>query len=74
MSNKISTDAERKIIDDFAKEIYDRKYTGAKPENAVIEFRDDRKIGKTRPIFLVPVNLLRFRKDKIGRASCRERV
>lgn len=63
MSKKISTTPERKIIDDFAKEINIRKITGSKPENAVIEFRDDRKIGKTRPIYLVPVELLRFRKD-----------
>src|SRR3972149_4909317 len=63
MSNKISTEIERRIIDDFANEINSKKETGAKPENTVIEFRNDRKIGKTRPIYLVPVKLLRFRKD-----------
>ncbi len=29
----------------------------------VIEFRNDRKNQKTRPIFLVPIKILRFRKD-----------
>lgn len=63
MTNKITTDKERKIIDDFAKEIADKKELGSKPEDTVIEFRNDRIIGKTRPIFLVPTKLLRFRKD-----------
>jgi hypothetical protein len=63
MSNKISTDKERKIIEDFAIEITSKKELGSKPEHTVIEFRNDRKIGKTRPIFLVPIKLLRFRKD-----------
>jgi hypothetical protein len=63
MAVKISTDQERKIINDFAKEIDRKKLRGAKPENAVIEFRNDRKSGIERPIYLVPVKLLRFRKD-----------
>lgn len=63
MSEKLSTDKHRKIIENFAQEIKDRKETGSKPEHTVIEFRSDRKVGKTRPIFLVPTSLLRFRKD-----------
>lgn len=63
MSNKISTDAERRIIDDFAKEIDTKKILGNVPEHDVIEFRNDRLIKKARPIYLVPVKLLRFRKD-----------
>lgn len=63
MNNNISTDAERKIIADFAIEIKSRRDTGSKPENTVIEFRDDRRVGKERPIYLVPTKLLRFRKD-----------
>ena len=69
MSNKITTDKEREIINDFAKEIADKKETGSKPEHTVIEFRNDRKIGKTRPIYLVPTKLLRFRKDNGRLAS-----
>lgn len=63
MNDKISTNAQRKIIENFAEEIKGRKETGSKPEHTVIEFRNDRKIGKTRPIYLVPTELLRFRKD-----------
>lgn len=53
---------ERKIIDDFAKEIDTKKEPGNVPEHDVIEFRNDRLLKKARPIFLVPINLLRFRK------------
>src|SRR6266542_286067 len=63
MGNKISTDAERRIIEDFAKEIDTKKILGNVPEHDVIEFRNDRLIKKARQIFLVPVKLLRFRKD-----------
>ncbi|MGQ0829981.1 MAG: hypothetical protein ACT4ON_16460 [Bacteroidota bacterium] len=65
MSNKISTDTERKIIDDFAKEIKTKAEKGANPEKTVIEFRNDRQRGKAgeRDVYLVPVKLLRFRKD-----------
>lgn len=63
MSKKISTDIERRIIEDFAKEIETRKIIGSVPEHDVIEFRNDRLIKKARQIYLVPVKLLRFRKD-----------
>jgi hypothetical protein len=63
MNNKISTVMERRIIEDFAKEISLKKELGSKPENTVIEFRNDRKNRKTRPIYLVPIKILRFRKD-----------
>lgn len=63
MSNKITTNAERRIIDDFAKEIETKIEPGNVPEHDVIEFRNDRILKKARPIFLVPVKLLRFRKD-----------
>lgn len=65
MTDKISTHAERRIIDDFAEEIKKRAQRGSNPEKAVIEFRDDRQRGKAgeRDVYLVPVNLLRFRKD-----------
>ncbi len=63
MTGKMSTDQERRIIDDFAKEISARKEPGPKPENTVIEFRNDRQIPRTREIYLVPTKILRFRKD-----------
>lgn len=65
MNSKISTDAKREIIDDFAKEIKAKAERGVNPEKTVIEFRNDRHRGKAgeRDVFLVPVNLLRFRKD-----------
>lgn len=65
MTSKISTDANRKIIDDFANEIKGKKEKGANPEKAVIEFRNDRQRGKLgeRDVYFVPVKLLRFRKD-----------
>ena len=69
MSDKISTDRERKIIDDFATEIEIRREPGSKPEHAVIEFRNDRKIGKIRGIYLIPIKLLRLRKDNGRLAS-----
>lgn len=65
MSQKISTIAERKIIEDFAKEISLKKETGIHPEKTVIDFRNDRLKGKDgeRYVYLVPTKLLRFRKD-----------
>src|ERR1035437_4993217 len=63
MTDKISTPVYRRIIDDFAKEIDIKKEPGNVPEHDVIEFRNDRVLKKARPIFLVPVKLLRFRKD-----------
>ncbi|RYZ79818.1 MAG: hypothetical protein EOP04_27070 [Proteobacteria bacterium] len=65
MNSKISTDIERRIIGDFAKEIKAKAEKGANPEKAVIEFRNDRQRGKAgeRDVYLVPVNILRFRKD-----------
>lgn len=65
MSNKISADAKREIIDDFAREINAKAVEGASPEWTVIDFRNDRQRGKAgeRKIFFVPTASLRFRKD-----------
>jgi ParB/Sulfiredoxin domain len=64
MTDKISTDREREIIEDFAKDIARRKEPGNSPEKTVIEFRNDRQRGKAgeRDICLIPTDLLRFRK------------
>jgi hypothetical protein len=59
----ITTDAPRLIIDDFAKIIRERKTKGPKPETAVINFRNEKRDQVERPVELVPVNLLRYRKD-----------
>jgi hypothetical protein len=58
----------REIIDDFARAIEDRKTAGPKPAMAVIDFRHERSSGIERPIFYVPIELLRYRKDN-GRIS-----
>jgi len=65
MSTKISTDPERKIIDEFAKEIKAAAEAGPSPEFTVIDFRNDRQKGKAgeRRVYFVPTDLLRFRKD-----------
>lgn len=65
----ITTEADRKIIDDFAKLIQEKKIPrGAKPEKDVINFRDETRLGTQRDVDLVPVSLLRYRKEN-GRIS-----
>jgi len=61
--NPITVVQPRKIIKHFADEIDRRKTTGSKPSKAVIDFRNEHKLGTEREIFLVPIELLRFRKD-----------
>ena len=53
----------RKIIEDFANEIRAKKSKTSKPSKAVINFRRDRADSNEREIFLVPIDLLRFRKE-----------
>src|SRR5437773_2710750 len=59
----ITKPSAREIIDDFAKEIRTRRARGPKPSMAVINFRTDKKDGKERPIWRVPIDILRYRKD-----------
>lgn len=59
---KISMDKQRVIIDDFVKEINDAKIESSPPRFGVIDFRRERIDGKERPIFDVPITLLRYRK------------
>lgn len=61
--SRITTDAKRVIVADFAKLIREKKTDGPKPAFAVINFRNEKKDGVERPIELVPTNLLRYRKD-----------
>ncbi|HEY8750279.1 MAG TPA: hypothetical protein VIM11_20005 [Tepidisphaeraceae bacterium] len=56
----------REIIEDFAKEIQKRKSTGPKPSKEVINFRNDLKAGKERPVYQVPIELLRYRRTGKG--------
>ena len=65
---KLSKDKAREIIDDFVSEIQRRKKTGHKPPTTVILFREDAIARRERPIELVPIELLRYRKDN-GRIS-----
>lgn len=53
----------REIIDDFAKEIGEKRMKTAKPSKSVINFRTDRKDGKERDIWQVPIGILRYRKE-----------
>ncbi len=60
---KITNDAQRKIIDDFANEIEHSKTDAPKPQEVVIHFRNERISNFSRRVVSVPVKLLRYRKD-----------
>jgi hypothetical protein len=59
----ITQDVAREIIADFAKAISEKQRPTAKPSEDVINFRNEKKLGFTRPIVEVPIELLRYRKD-----------
>ena len=52
----------REIVDDFAKEIAQRKPKVPKPAKTVVNFETREKMDE-REIYNVPVELLRYRKD-----------
>jgi hypothetical protein len=58
----------REIIDDFALAIERAKRPVKPPLVGVIDFRNERDNGVERPIYAVPIELLRYRKDN-GRIS-----
>lgn len=60
--DKITTPKFRKIIDDFAEEIKNRKRDSTPPKYTVINFRNEKAEGRERKINLVPIELLRYRK------------
>lgn len=62
MSN-FTKDSTREIIKNFAEEINKKKISGPKPTNWVINFRSNRKNGIESPVYEVPIDLLRYRKD-----------
>jgi len=59
----IATFPTRKIIEDFAKEIREKRLRTAKPSKTVINFRTDYQDGKEREVWRVPISILRYRKD-----------
>ena len=59
---------EREIIEDFAKEIEQKKLDTVKPSKTVIKFRTDYQDRNERTIYRVPIDILRYRKDN-GRIS-----
>jgi len=61
--NPITKEPMREIIEDFAREIQEKKVVGPKPSKAVIFFRNEQINNFERDIVEVPINLLRYRKD-----------
>jgi hypothetical protein len=59
----ITSEPKREIVEDFAKAVRQRKTDGPKPSKAVINFRNEKQNGFERPVELVPIDLLRYRKD-----------
>jgi len=59
----ITQDKQREIVPDFARAIRERKTPTAKPAFDVINFRDDKRNSVERRIEVVPIDLLRYRKD-----------
>ncbi len=59
----ITQDKPREIVEDFARAIRQRKTHTAKPTHTVINFRDEKRNNVERPIEVVPIDLLRYRKD-----------
>jgi hypothetical protein len=59
----ITQDRLREIVEDFARTIREKKTRTAKPASAVINFRDEKRNSFERSIEVVPIELLRYRKD-----------
>jgi hypothetical protein len=59
----ITQDRPREIVADFVKAIRERKSHTAKPAFDVINFREEKRNQVERPIQMVPIELLRYRKD-----------
>lgn len=59
----ITQDKQREIVTDFARVILEKKTKTARPTKAVINFRDDKLRNNERDIEVVPIDLIRYRKD-----------
>ena len=62
-SGRITQPAIRRIIQDFQKDIVRKRWRSHPPRTAVINFRDDQEAHRERPIYNVPIELLRYRKE-----------
>lgn len=58
---EITKQKTREIINDFVKNINDARRDAK--ESISIKFRNEDKIGKKRPVYIVPTELLRYRKN-----------
>ena len=65
---RIQQDAPREIVDDFAKEIAEKRVETSSGEKTRINFRDGVRLNREEKVFRVPVELLRYRKEN-GRIS-----
>lgn len=59
----ITTPNAREIVDDFAKEIREKRLQTVKPSTAVINFRNDIVDNVERTVWRVPIGILRYRKE-----------
>lgn len=59
----ITQDKPREIVEDFRRAIGEKKTRKAKPARTVINFRDEKRNSIERQIEVVPIDLLRYRKD-----------
>jgi len=64
----ITKSKEREIIEDFAREIQQKRTTTVKPSKTIINFRTDMQDRNERTVYRVPIEILRYRKDN-GRIS-----
>lgn len=61
---QLTTNKTRKIIDDFAEEIVNKRtQDGVQPKEDVIDFRDERAKNVSRPVYKIPTDILKFRKE-----------
>ena len=66
--SEIQQDAPREIVDDFAKEIADKRIETSAGEKTRINFRDGVRRNREEKVYHVPIGLLRYRKEN-GRIS-----
>ena len=62
----IIQDKTREIIDDFAREIQQRKVKASPAESTRIDFRNGMAENREEIVYKIPLDLLRFRKENGG--------
>jgi hypothetical protein len=60
---RATNDPPRPIVEEFRKQILEKKRSGPKPAADVIAFREEKRAGTERPVEFVPLDLLRYRAD-----------